>query len=98
MPAIYKSGFKMSKAGVALLELQSEEVQQQELDFGEASSSPDRGRLMRTVDELNLRLGRKTMSVAATGLAKERQDWSMRQGRRTPRYTTSWDEMPVARA
>jgi len=98
MAAIYKPGFKMSKAGVMLLELQPETVQQQELDFGEASSSRDRGRLMKSVDELNLRFGRKTMSMAATGLATERQDWSMRQERRTPQYTTSWDEMPVARA
>lgn len=39
-----------------------------------------------------------TLKVASEGRAGDKRAWSMRQPRRTPHYTTSWTEMPVARA
>ncbi|ABD72027.1 DNA-directed DNA polymerase (plasmid) [Rhodoferax ferrireducens T118] len=95
--AIYKPGFKYAKAGVMLLDLQSDTVQQTELDF-EEDAGPDRGRLMASLDELNHRYGRGTVLMASAGLAGDRRVWSMKQERRTPGYTTCWAEIPVARA
>ena len=97
LKAIYRPGFKMAKAGVMLLELQSDAVQQQELAL-EDDNVVDRGRLMSTLDGLNQRYGRGTVLMASTGLAGNRRAWSMKQERRTPGYTTCWEDMAVARA
>ena len=97
LKAIYRPGFKMAKAGVMLLELQSDAVQQQELAL-EDDNVVDRGRLMTTLDDLNQRYGRGTVLMASAGLAGNRRAWSMKQERRTPGYTTCWDDMAVARA
>jgi DNA polymerase V len=100
--SIYRPGFKMAKAGVMLLELQSDSVMQQELALDlEDDDLQDRGRLMETLDGLNLRYGRGTVSMASAGIVGERGDrraWSMKQERRTPQYTTSWNDIAVARA
>ena len=97
--AIYRSGFKYAKAGVMLLDLQSENVQQGELSLQlEDERIVDRNRLMSTLDELNNRYGRGTVLMASAGLAGNRRSWSMKQERRTPGYTTCWDDLAVARA
>lgn len=36
--------------------------------------------------------------MASAGLAGNRRAWSMKQERRTPGYTTCWDDLAVARA
>jgi len=94
---IYRPGFKLSKAGVMLLDLQPDTVQQGELALQD-DEAPDRGRLMSTLDGLNQRYGRGTVLMASAGLAGPRRVWSMKQERRTPGYTTCWDELAVARA
>ena len=95
--AIYRPDYKMAKAGVMLLELQSDSVQQQELAL-EDDDVVDRGNLMATLDGLNLRYGRGTVAMASAGLAGDRRAWSMKQERRTPAYTTDWNDLAVARA
>ena len=95
--AIYRPDYNMAKAGVMLLELQSDSVQQQELAL-EDDDVVDRGSLMATLDELNLRYGRGTVSMASAGLAGDRRTWSMKQERRTPTYTTNWKDLAVAKA
>ncbi len=95
--AIYRSGFKYAKAGVMLLDLQPDTVRQGELDL-EDDDAKDRGRLMATLDTLTHRYGRDTVLMASAGLAGDRRAWSMKQERRTPGYTTCWEDMPVARA
>ena len=95
--AIYRPDYNMAKAGVMLLELQSDSVQQQELAL-EDDDVVDRGNLMETLDGLNLRYGRGTVSMASAGLAGDRRAWSMKQERRTPAYTTEWNDLAVARA
>ena len=83
--AIYRPDYKMAKAGVMLLELQPESVQQQELAL-EDDDLVDRGNLMATLDGLNLRYGRGTVAMASAGpccRARCRSDASrQRRGRR----------------
>jgi DNA polymerase V len=45
--------------------------------------------LMRTVDRLNARFGRDTVSFAVAG----RRPWMLRREFPSPRYTTAWDEL-----
>jgi DNA polymerase V len=96
---IYKPEFLYAKAGVMLLELQPASVQQGELALEpEPGVTRDKGRLMGALDGLNRRYGRGTVLLASTGLKGERRRWSMKQERRTPQYTTRWEDMPVVRA
>ncbi len=97
LTSIYQSGFKLAKAGVMLMDLQDDTVEQGELDL-EADAGADRGSLMTTLDEMNGRYGRGTLLMASAGLEGKKRVWSMKQERRTPRYTTCWDEMLVVRA
>ena len=94
---IYKPGFKLTKAGVMLLDLQSDSVMQGELDLG-ADDVPERSNLMQALDGLNDRYGKGTVHVASAGLAGDRRVWSMKHERRTPAYTTCWADMPIAKS
>jgi DNA polymerase V len=91
--AIYRPGYCFVKAGVLLLELQPETVRQ-----GHLFLERDEERaaiLMNTIDSINRQFGRGTLQFAAAGLQKS---WGMKQGMRSPRWTTNWGEIPVVRA
>jgi len=96
MRRIYEPGYAMAKAGVMLLDLVSGSVGQGELDL-EDEFQRDRSNLMAVLDKLNARYGRGTVHSASTGRTSER-GWEMRQERRTPQYTTRWEDVPIARA
>lgn len=99
LKTIYQPNFNYAKAGVMMLDLQSDTVQQIELDLqDDVEQEEGRARLMTALDGLNQRYGRGTVLMASAGLAGERRAWSMKQERRTPGYTTCWEDMPVARA
>lgn len=95
---IYEPGYQLIKAGVMLLDLQPDTVHQCELPLEEEIGGRDKSRLMSALDAINGRYGKGTLHVGATGIADSRRDWVMRQERRTPRYTTRWQEMPIVRA
>lgn len=94
---IYEPGYKMAKAGVMLLDLVPGGVLQGELDL-EEEDHRDRTRLMVALDALNQRYGKGTVHSANTGGTNKRQAWVMKQERRTPQYTTRWEDVPVAKA
>jgi DNA polymerase V len=90
---IYRSDHAFTKAGVLLLELQPESLVQ-----GHLFEHRDQDRsqlLMQTIDNLNRQFGARTVQFAAAGLKK---GWSMRQGQRSQRWTTCWEELLVVRA
>lgn len=100
LKSIYQPGFKLAKAGVMLLDLQPNTIQQQELDLG-MEENRDRTKLMLALDGLNDRYGKGSVHIASAGIkgaTGDRRVWSMKQERRTPGYTTCWEDMPVARA
>ena len=97
LKAIFRPGFNYAKAGVMLLDLQSNSVCQGELDL-ENDEQPDHSKLMTTLDGLNQRFGKGTVLMASAGLAGERRAWVMKQDRRTPAYTTCWEDLAVVRA
>ncbi len=98
LKGIYRPGFNYAKAGVMLMDLQADTVHQRELAFDEQEEIRDRSPLMATLDGLNQRFGRGTVLMASAGLAGERRAWVMKQERRTPAYTTCWDDMAIAKA
>ncbi len=97
MRIMYVPGFQLIKAGVFLMDLQPASVQQGELEL-EPENGRDRTRLMAAMDALNGRFGKGTLHVGSTGQSGTTRTWGMRQERRTPQYTTRWEDVPVARA
>lgn len=92
---IYKPGYKYQKAGVVLLDLAP--AGRRQLSFLEPRDEERKRReaLMGVLDRANARYGRGALTLAASGLGNK--DWHMRQERRSPRYTTSWAELPLVR-
>ena len=94
---IYKPNFKLAKAGVMLLDLQNSDYEQIELDL-EQDETADRSKLMKALDVVNQRFGRGTLHMASAGMAGDKRVWSMKQERRTPRYTTRMEDILKVRA
>jgi DNA polymerase V len=95
---VWKPGFRIHKAGVILMDLVDAGVQQGELALDEDDPTPRRARVSRALDGINDRIGRGTLQVASAGLGGDARTWTMKQEWRTPHYTTSWDDLPVAHA
>jgi DNA polymerase V len=94
---IYEPGFQLTKAGVMLLDLIPNNVLQGEFDF-DRPETRDHSKLMAAVDSINDRFGRGAIHVGSAVGTGPPRDWSMRQERLTPQYTTKWSDMPIARA
>ncbi|GAA4017735.1 DUF4113 domain-containing protein [Actimicrobium antarcticum] len=88
---IYRPGYYYKKAGVILQGISGARAEQQLLftPYGDGAA------MMRTLDNLNQRLGKGAVSIASAGT---RNDWAMKRERKTPDYTTNWEDIPVARA
>ena len=59
--------------------------------FDDVAVDARAAKLMGVVDALNRQHGRDTVQLGAAGIHAR---WAMRADNRTPRYTTSWDEVP----
>ncbi len=86
---MFKPGYQYKKAGIMLSEINPATHRQGDLLEVDA---PSNGKLMLALDALNQRYGRGTVKVSTQGAYSE---WQMRQERKSPNYTTSWDEVPV---
>jgi len=52
--------------------------------------------LMTALDRINSKWGRSTIQYGMT--TAEDKPWLMQQTRKSPAYTTNWQELPVAKA
>ncbi|MGB3756238.1 MAG: Y-family DNA polymerase [Rivularia sp. (in: cyanobacteria)] len=88
---LFESGYKLKKAGVILLGLTPEGEKQLSL-FEKSESDKKRSQeLMQVMDTINHRYGRNTIQLASSGIHKK---WQMKADYKSPKYTTSWDELP----
>jgi DNA polymerase V len=92
---IYRPGFNYAKAGVMLLDLQSNAVEQQELDLGDGHARREQRntRLMTALDAIQERFGKTAIRLGSGVAPPHRQGligWGMKQERRSPGYTTDW--------
>lgn len=85
---IYRPGYAYQTAGVALLGITQAGHRQLTLFSG----AKDNTRLMAVMDRINGIWGRGTLYSAAEGISK---DWKMKRERKSPSYTTRWDQLPV---
>jgi DNA polymerase V len=86
LAAIWRDGYRYKKAGVVLLDLHPAGAVQEGLF--DKKDDARRVTLMCTVDRLNVRFGRDTISFAAAG---RRRPWKLRRELLSPCYTTAWD-------
>lgn len=100
----FRPGIRYAKAGAVLSELQAVAREQGELDLFAAPDQPDtpaadpRSKLMTAMDALNNRFGRDSVRLGSTAVASNGADvavWATKQERRSPRYTTRWNEILV---
>lgn len=88
---IYRSGYSYKKAGVLLLDLEHGGYRQLHL-FNEGNRAKHE-RLADAMEELTAAYGPRAAFLAAQGIERS---WSMQRKSLTPRYTTRWNELPVA--
>lgn len=96
---IYRPGYRYIKAGVMLTDFVPDSQLQLKLFSGNSSAQladqERKQRLMAAVDQLNKKLGRESIRLGASGLARQ---WKSHQANVSPRYTTRWHELLVAKA
>jgi DNA polymerase V len=63
--------------------------------FARESGHESRTALMGALDAVNARWGRNTLKYAAAGVERS---WKMRQLKLSPRFTTQWEDLPIAKA
>ena len=85
---IYRKGYRFYKAGVILAGLVPSNQIQLDL-FDTRDRNRDR-RLMRALDTVNARMGAGALTFAAAGIERP---WKTKFNKRSPRYTTRWEEL-----
>lgn len=90
---LYRPGLLYRKAGVRLSELVPAVASQLRI-FGSREADPKREAAWRAVDGINAEWGTGTVRFAAEGVDRS---WRPKSERRSPRYTTSWDELLTVR-
>ncbi|MCH7589615.1 Y-family DNA polymerase [PVC group bacterium] len=90
---IFRSGYRYKKCGVLLDDL-SDEFETQ-LDLFSRPSTPKKQCLMKVLDQINQSMGRNMLRYAALGICPK---WETRFRFFSHRYTTRWDELPLATA
>jgi DNA polymerase V len=95
---LYREGLRYKKVGITLLDLNNDQLPSQTNLFSaagnKASNVVDAKRqktLMKVMDDLNEKMGRGTILLAAQGIE---QEWSMKRGLKSSNYTTNWDDLP----
>jgi len=85
---VYRNGYHYKKAGIVLMEIS--EAGREQRDLFTPLPDPRRAALMSTMDRINREYGRGTLRLGSEGT---RKDWAMRQEKRSPCWTTRWDEL-----
>jgi DNA polymerase V len=91
LPHIWRDGFRYQKGGVILGSFTPRDHHQ--VDLFDNPDATER-RLMAVIDEINLR-GLGHVGFAAKGV--DASEWMMKREHLSPRYTTSWEDLPIAR-
>jgi DNA polymerase V len=92
LTVIYKNGYLYKKAGVIFHNLVPETDFQTGLFVSQKQTEKGLA-MIRALDAIRHKMGDQYIHFAAEGIKKE---WSVRSEMRTPRYTTSWNELKKA--
>jgi DNA polymerase V len=90
---LFDSTARYKKAGILLTDLQDRH-EQQLCWFEESIPEEKQQSLMKTMDRINQRWGSEKITIASSGITKA---WSGKSSQRSPNYTRSWRDLPVAK-
>ncbi|HEX2549692.1 MAG TPA: Y-family DNA polymerase [Gammaproteobacteria bacterium] len=85
---IFKPDFKYHKAGVMLLDISPQTIQQHDMFTAEYFKKQEN--VTETIDQINRKLGKNILFYCAEGIQKS---WRIKSDLRSPRYTTNWHEL-----
>lgn len=94
---IWQEGFEYKKAFVMLSDISKQTIVQHDL-FAENprySNNTKADALMTVLDKINNRMGKGACQMATEGM-DNKVTWPMKRNKQSPRYTTCWQELPVA--
>lgn len=96
LEAIYRPGLLYAKAGVMMVDLADREGMQLDWLEGQQTEAERQqsAKVMGVMDALNREFGRGTVTL---GGRRQDERWRQRHARQTPRFLTSWDELPSVR-
>lgn len=113
MRGLFRPDVDLSKAGVILVDISSQRHTQFVIDLVAAAETPGqeaaaargraqgvatRHRLTISLDSICDRFGRVPRQMGRAAKPGELRNWKMKHDRRTPSYTTRWEDIPVVRA
>lgn len=87
---IFKTGFLYKKVGIIMGGFAPQTNYQPDLFRSDERQTAKQKRAMQAIDHLHRRFGDASVRFAAEGI---RQNWKMKRGHVSPRFTTSWDEL-----
>jgi DNA polymerase V len=93
LKAAFVTGYRYKKSGVLLMGLQPKGMVQSTL-FDDPADQARSDSRMKVMDAINRKMGQGSVTVAASGI---QQRWAMRRERKSPGYTTEWDQLVVVR-
>jgi DNA polymerase V len=93
LKSIFKKGEAYKKAGIVLSQISSQHTLSN-TRFPLPAPDPQIKLLLKSIDLLNLKWGRDTVTYGAQGLERP---WQMNASHRSPRYTTCLEELPKVR-
>ena len=91
LDSIWREGYRYAKAGVILQDFTADCIKQGDL-FAESSTYDNSAAVMNLMDAINAKVGKVWLAGQGVDHA-----WKMSRERLSPRYTTAWEELPVAR-
>lgn len=93
LKTLFRSGFSYTKCGIVLLDIVPDTMRQLDLF---SANVPQKGEAtMQAMDKINRKYGKDTIHLAAEGFKKA---WLARSNKRSPNYTTQWNELAVVMA
>jgi DNA polymerase V len=87
---IYVWGFEYKQSGVSVGRLQDDN--EYEIGLFQPCDTQEERAIMSVMDRVNFREGPRTMHSMACGV--DNREWKMNREFKSPRYTTSWEELP----
>jgi DNA polymerase V len=85
---IYRTGYRYHKAGIMLLDIIPNH--QQQTDLFSTNNENKNTSVMHILDAVNKKIGKGSLFIASEGT---KRGWQLRSQKRSPRYTTQWDEL-----
>ncbi|HRI26445.1 MAG TPA: Y-family DNA polymerase [Chitinophagales bacterium] len=90
LDAIYRPHYVYKKAGVYVSNITPAQQVQANLFNAAEAITPKQRQLTQAIDAINSLMGRDTVRYAVQGF---NHNWKLRQLKRSPRYTTCWEEL-----